>query len=998
MGINDVKIIGVGKDQYLNSLDGMIDGRILPWVQDSNSDGYPVWSDFGANQRDVFFLDYDGTVDTSFSSTPYDPSNPDHVLYLTNLILSMREDTTTYNGPTWHVATIGSNEIGDGSESSPFATIQAGIEAAAEGDTVLVEPGSYFGSNWIYSKNIILGSRYLTTGDTSYIHSTIIDGTGENCPLMIYGNNVNNACRVTGFTIQNGTTGCVYGQGGGVYVEGTDPRLDNLVIKNNHSTNFGGGICIKFDSFPSLDDIVIKNNIADELGGGIYVDYNASPVMNNIEIVNNSALHGGGIFVFDSSQIIMNNSLIAQNFAITNYPNYPIYPTEGYGGIEASGATIILNGCTISNNQGGGMFLKNGSQVTMINSIYWWNESIMLSEGSDQGENMLSVSFSNIQYGWEGEGNIDLNPLFCSAESGDYRLAENSPCIGSGENGSNIGKYEIGCGPRYNGPMWHVDNLSDSNIKDGSEDHPFSSIQQAIDATNHGDTVLVASGDYCTFNLRGREIVVGSHYILGNDDSFIEQTRILHSFDCYDEAFGVIIFNESENHSTILTGFTLDSTAIICDNASPSISHLNIINNDFTVGYGNEFIGAIALNSSTAILDHLFIADNYKGSYHGGAAVYMMNSDISITNSLIVNNISETPHHNLNITTGGIVAFNSNIMIDQSTIYGNSGSDYGNTIPGALLLDTASTSTISNSILWANGPQQISGSAAVSFSDIQGGWEGEGNINTNPLFCNPYSGDYALAANSPCIVAAISGNNMGAFGIGCDQSFGWNFSISEPVIEIMGSDDQWNPGDTISIEMDFCNNTDIGHMFYPGVKIESDTNLTSIFNNHYWFYGIDPDTCNTVNFVVLADLSITSDTIVTFSAYPEALNCQNQPEYCIVGDTVNFEIPIIVQYASSDLKHLVPKEFTLHQNYPNPFNPITSIHYDLPEDGFVNITVYDMIGRIVKSLVNDPQTAGYKTIQWDATNYRNEAVSAGLYLYTIQAGEFRQSKKMILLK
>ena len=86
--------------------------------------------------------------------------------------------------------------------------------------------------------------------------------------------------------------------------------------------------------------------------------------MNNIEIVNNSALHGGGIFVFDSSQIIMNNSLIAQNFAISNYPNYPIYTNEGYGGIEASGATIILNGCTISNNQGGGMFLKNGSQVT----------------------------------------------------------------------------------------------------------------------------------------------------------------------------------------------------------------------------------------------------------------------------------------------------------------------------------------------------------------------------------------------------------------------------------------------------------------------------------------------------------------------------------------------------------------------------------------------------------------------------------------------------------
>ena len=94
----------------------------------------------------------------------------------------------------------------------------------------------------------------------------------------------------------------------------------------------------------------------------------------------------------------------------------------------------------------------------------------------------------------------------------------------------------------------------------------------------------------------------------------------------------------------------------------------------------------------------------------------------------------------------------------------------------------------------------------------------------------------------------------------------------------------------------------------------------------------------------------------------------------------------------------IPLEYSLFSNYPNPFNPITSLHYDLPEDGLVNITVYDMMGRIVKTLVNSSQTAGYKSIKWNATNDRNEPVSAGLYLYTIQAGEFRQTKKMVLLK
>ncbi|MBV67465.1 MAG: hypothetical protein CMG26_03830, partial [Candidatus Marinimicrobia bacterium] len=95
---------------------------------------------------------------------------------------------------------------------------------------------------------------------------------------------------------------------------------------------------------------------------------------------------------------------------------------------------------------------------------------------------------------------------------------------------------------------------------------------------------------------------------------------------------------------------------------------------------------------------------------------------------------------------------------------------------------------------------------------------------------------------------------------------------------------------------------------------------------------------------------------------------------------------------------ITPIKYSLSQNYPNPFNPITSFRYDSPNDGLVNITIYDMMGRIIKTLVNGFQTAGYKSVQWNATNDRNEPVSAGLYLYTIQAGEFRQTKKMVLLK
>jgi hypothetical protein len=95
---------------------------------------------------------------------------------------------------------------------------------------------------------------------------------------------------------------------------------------------------------------------------------------------------------------------------------------------------------------------------------------------------------------------------------------------------------------------------------------------------------------------------------------------------------------------------------------------------------------------------------------------------------------------------------------------------------------------------------------------------------------------------------------------------------------------------------------------------------------------------------------------------------------------------------------LIPEIFALHQNYPNPFNPVTTLRYDLPEDALVNITIYDMMGRVVKTMVNSQQNTGYKSVRWNATNDKGSPVSAGLYLYTIQAGDFRQTKKMVLLK
>ena len=108
----------------------------------------------------------------------------------------------------------------------------------------------------------------------------------------------------------------------------------------------------------------------------------------------------------------------------------------------------------------------------------------------------------------------------------------------------------------------------------------------------------------------------------------------------------------------------------------------------------------------------------------------------------------------------------------------------------------------------------------------------------------------------------------------------------------------------------------------------------------------------------------------------------------------------IVLSAGSEALELtpVPKEFSLHQNYPNPFNPVTTINYDLPKDAYVNLVIYDILGREVINLVGKDMSAGYQTVIWNTRNQFGSPVAAGIYFYQIQTRDFVKTKKMVLLK
>jgi len=605
-------------------------------------------------------------------------------------------------------------------------------------------------------------------------------------------------------------------------------------------------------------------------------------------------------------------------------------------------------------------------------------------------------------------------------------------------------KEEIETDQNTDSMVIHVSTTGSDSTGDGSEANPFATIQTAIDSASDGDTVLVAAGTYNeSINYNGKNIIVGSLYLTTQDTSYISSTII-----GGDSSGSIVLFESFEDSTAVLNGFTFQNIIFNSGDELQTIININesspkIINNRFDNFYLFQDVESAVIyceNSNSLIMNNEFTNGSVGNGYVLGGFILSKNSNVTIKNNRIENGyvgFAEPSGYIVSVNSDNIIESNviinpsmgycvicaaisildgSNCILRNNFIFQAYGDGYGAVVASQSQYVSHNNTFVSNSRGYANLSSDgivsndiIYGSSnavyldgnstiQVSYSDIEGGWEGVGNIDANPLFCNPDSSDYTIAENSPCVGTGEDGANMGAFGVGCGIQVDWDFSLSEPVIEVMGTDNVWNPGDTISVEMDFCNNTDVAHNYYPGVTIESDSSLTSLHSGHIWFYAMVADECHAISWGAIANTSIISDTIVEFRAYPEALNCQNQPEYCIDGDTLTFEIPIVVQVVSTEPEHFIPEEFSLRQNYPNPFNPVTTLRYDIPENSHVTITIYDMLGRQVKTLINQTQDAGYRSIIWDATNDYGKPVSAGLYLYQIQAGEYMQTKKMVLLK
>ena len=246
-----------------------------------------------------------------------------------------------------------------------ISTIQAAIDSAANGDTILVAPGIYIETLLINGKNIVIGSNFLTTGDSTYIDSTIIDGNNTTRPVTILGS-VDSAMVFTGFTVQNGSLG---GIGCG---QGASPIISYNIVRNNHGhTNYAGISCSAGNPIIRYNKIVgnINGSSITDNGGGIACFFSGSPIIYKNIIKNNYANKGGGIYCFVPGYTpIIRDNIIDGNIS------------DNGGGIYCDNSSPVIRYNTISSdsasNSGGGIYCDNNSNPEIRYNLICDNQAI----------------------------------------------------------------------------------------------------------------------------------------------------------------------------------------------------------------------------------------------------------------------------------------------------------------------------------------------------------------------------------------------------------------------------------------------------------------------------------------------------------------------------------------------------------------------------------------------------------------------------------------------
>ncbi|MCB9336498.1 MAG: right-handed parallel beta-helix repeat-containing protein [Lewinellaceae bacterium] len=588
-------------------------------------------------------------------------------------------------------------------------------------------------------------------------------------------NGLTNAAVLDGFVV----TGGYGGNGGGMQNISVSPTVANCIFLDNTATANGGGMFNSQTSSPIVLNCTFSGGSA-VYGGGMFNSF-SSPVLTNCAFSGNSAFYGGGLSNSASSSPVLTNCAFLGNNAFQ----------FGGGLYNYSNSSPTVTNCSFSGNSAttdGSIYVESQVIPLIITNCIFWGNNPELTETP-----ACYVTYSIVEGGYTGTGNLDLDPLFVGqppvglGTTGDLQLQAASPAIDAGTSGTNIpdeditgkprplgngydmGAYEYGI-PCSGGNILYVNKSASGKNYGTSWNDAFINLQDALNTACPDITeIWVAAGTYYpdegngyTDNDRSHAFVMIDNVAIyggfaGGETSLSERDLVANptilSGDI-DQVTGNVnnsyhvIFNNNNglDSAAILDGFTITG-GNANGNFNPAVYGGGMLNNNSSPTVANcSFSG----NSATT---------DGGGMFNSYCSPTVINCSFSGNTTLFgggMNNLSSSPTVTNCSFSGNTATYSGGGMINQVSSFPKvtNCSFSGNTAPngGGMSNRTSSITVVTNCILWGNSSEifnDANSDASVTYSIVQGGYTGTGNLDIDPFFVNAASNNLHLQPCSP---------------------------------------------------------------------------------------------------------------------------------------------------------------------------------------------------------------------------------------------------------
>jgi hypothetical protein len=871
-----------------------------------------------------------------------------------------------------------------------FASIQTGINASANGDTILVAPG-------IYGEHIRFNGKAILLLSQAGPDQTIIQKVNNNQPIVRFENAESQNSILDGFTIRN----CVGAPA--INISNAGPTIIHNIFTNNiNDYSDGGAINAVFGTVIHIIDNVFEfNSSVNGTGGGVR-SYGVDLVISgNTFHGNNAGTHGGAIHLRSSNNSIVDHNLFDNNHCLAIGGGLTLSEDE---------SAEVFNNTFVSNSSvephGAGIAIWYSSNCHLYNNIIVGNSGMGIHSSPP---NNSTITYSNV---WNntidydgitpGNGSISADPLFVGGDPYSYRLATDSPCINTGDpasppdpNGSiaDMGAYPYG--GVLMGTAFDIDDIIGLNGQPaivpifavGFSERPIAGLEFHINYRQDGLEFTGITSDYLT-------------------DAFVNEV---------DGVINIVW----DNYSTPIT---------VPENSS-------ILNLNFNIDGPNGSADRIEWRGGSEVVDTLGNALTNVRYYAGGISIMeprdlfgnVVYYDLERPLADVTIRLSRDDTATTITNTNGEYTFENLALGYYAVCPSRTSDDPGVTITDIVLIERYLAQLNLFDSPYKYIAADVNGSSTISMADVIKIRRYLAQLETLP------AGNWAFvdasfditSTNWPQAPACREADlisedlaNVNLVGIrlgDVDNSWTEGGLLVRPIINpqtsaLSLSNAFGSPGDIVSLRLRADDLTGVAglelHLNYPanslhfmGITTENLPNPT-IGNGNGVAHLIWENNLNTVNLTGGIEVAALSFQILDGAPEQMTVSISGGHVVNINGGEIatSFGEGHVGLLTSIGPTGLVPTAFGLEQNYPNPFNAQTRISFAISKPCHASLEIFDMTGRKVATLENSFFDIGMYSVIWNGKTDGGKPLSSGIYFYQLKADTFLDTQRMLMLK